>query len=221
MKSFIVLAFVTFVLLLGKVQAQEQKYSTYYYQRASLFEKLPVDEDDIVFLGNSITDGAEWAELFNNLNVKNRGISGDVTLGVYDRLEAILKGQPAKIFLLIGINDVSRGISADSIVGNIRLISEAIGEQSPSTRLYLQSVLPVNDGFPRFYDHTSRYRMVPEINLKLKALAQELNITFIDLFPRFVDDSGIKLDPKYTNDGLHLTGEGYLLWKEIIDCHLK
>lgn len=220
MKLFFALWFMTFVLLSVKAQAQEQKYSTYYYQRTTLFENLPLDDNDIVFLGNSITDGAEWAELFNNPNVKNRGISGDITMGVYDRLDAVLKGHPAKIFLLIGINDVARGLSVDSIVTNIRMICETIREQSPSTRLFLQSILPVNDRFQRFPGHTSRYQMIPEINLKLKVLADELNLTYIDLFSRFVDDSGIRMDTKYTNDGLHLTGNGYLLWKEIVEYYL-
>ena len=99
------------MLLLASMasNAQERKYSTFYYQRATLFEELPVTSKDIIFLGNSITNGGEWSELLNNKHVKNRGISGDICMGVYDRLDAILKGKPAKIFLLIGINDVSRG----------------------------------------------------------------------------------------------------------------
>ena len=48
------------------------------------------------FCGN----GGEWAELLNNKRVKNRGISGDICQGVYDRLDPILKGKPAKIFPL-------------------------------------------------------------------------------------------------------------------------
>ena len=88
-------------LLLALPQfAQERKYSTFYEQRATLFEELPVTSKDIIFLGNSITNGCEWAELFQNKNVKNRGISGDICMGVYDRLDPIVKGKPAKIFLL-------------------------------------------------------------------------------------------------------------------------
>jgi len=180
-----------------------------------------VDNNDIIFLGNSITDGGEWAELFNNPNVKNRGISGDITTGVYDRLDAILKGQPEKILLLIGINDVARGLSVDSIVDNIALIAETVKRESPATQLFLQSVLPVNDEFPGFKGHTSRYQMVPEINKKLKLLARKKNVTYIDLFSHFVDQSGIKMDKKYTNDGLHLMGEGYMLWRDIIASYLQ
>ncbi len=201
--------------------AQEQKYSVYWERRASLFENLPTSKKDIIFLGNSITDGAEWAELFDNPRVKNRGISGDITQGVLDRLDPIVDGKPAKLFLLIGINDVSRGISADSIVGNIRLIIERFQEESPKTRIYLQSVLPVNDAFDNYKKHVSRWEMVPGINEKLKALALDKNITYIDLFSHFTDESGAKLNPGYTNDGLHLMGEGYLKWKELVEPHVN
>ena len=71
--------------------AQERKYSTFYEQRATLFEELPVTSKDIIFLGNSITNGCEWGELFQNSHVKNRGISGDICMGVYDRLNPVVK----------------------------------------------------------------------------------------------------------------------------------
>lgn len=201
--------------------AQDNKYSVYYYRRVSLFEKLNIDRNDIIFLGNSITDGAEWSEIFDNPQIKNRGISGDITAGVLDRLEPIIKGKPAKLFLLIGINDVSRGISVDSIVGNIRLIIDRLQQGSPKTHIYLQSVLPVNDQFDNYKNHVSRWQMVPEINEKLKVVASEKQVTYVDLFSHLTDKSGTKLNPAYTNDGLHLMGEGYFVWKEVIEPYLK
>lgn len=152
--------------------AQERKYSTFYYQRATLFEELPVSSNGIIFLGNSITNNAEWMELFHNKHVKNRGISGDICMGVYDRLDAILKGKPAKIFLLIGINDVSRGTSADTIVSRIGMIARKIKADSPKTKLYLQSVLPVTDYYNMFKGHTSRWQVIPEINKGIAPLGR-------------------------------------------------
>ena len=84
-------------------------------------------------------------------------------MGVYDRLDAILKGKPAKIFLLIGINDVSRGTPADTIVSRIEMIVRKIKADSPKTKLYLQSVLPVTDHYNMFKGHTSRWQVIPEI----------------------------------------------------------
>lgn len=205
---------------IGAFAQKEGKYSTYYYQRASLFEVLPVDSDDILFVGNSITDGGEWCELFQNPNVKNRGISGDTTQGVYDRLDALLKGTPAQIFLLIGINNVPRGESADSIAAGIRRIVQCIRQESPATEVLVQSVLPVTPQYGKFDGHTSRWQLVPEINRRVRRLAQEEKVTYIDLFSHFADAEG-KMKPEYTNDGLHLKGNGYLLWKEVVQPFLK
>ena len=202
--------------LASSIHAQERKYSTFYYQRATLFEELPVTSSDIIFLGNSITNGGEWAELFDNPHVKNRGISGDVCMGVYDRLDAILKGSPAKIFLLIGINDVDRGASADTIVERIGMIVDKIRKDSPSTKIYLQSVLPISDHYKMFNGHTSRWQVVPEINKGLVRLAADRGVKYIDLYSHFIDNTTGKMNIEYTNDGLHLLGKGYKKWVGIV-----
>lgn len=201
--------------------AQERKYSTFYHQRASLFEELPVAASDIIFLGNSITNGAEWSELFGNPHVKNRGISGDICMGVYDRLDAVLKGKPAKIFLLIGINDVNRGTPVDTIVSRIGMIVDKVKACSPDTKLYLQSVLPVTDHYKMFEGHTSRWKMVPEINDGLMRLATGKNVTYVDLYSHFVDPATGKMNPDYTNDGLHLLGRGYVRWADIVKPYVE
>ena len=202
--------------LASSIHAQERKYSTFYYQRATLFEELPVTSSDIIFLGNSITNGGEWAELFDNPHVKNRGISGDVCMGVYDRLDAILKGSPAKIFLLIGINDVDRGASAGTIVERIGMIVDKIRKDSPSTKIYIQSVLPVSDHYKMFNGHTSRWQVVPEINKGLVRLAADRGVKYIDLYSHFIDNTTGKMNIEYTNDGLHLLGKGYKKWVGIV-----
>ncbi len=211
-----VLLIVVAILFIASANAQENKYSTFYYQRTTLFEELPITSKDIIFLGNSITNGAEWSELLNNKYVKNRGISGDICMGVYDRLDAVLKGKPAKIFLLIGINDVSRGTPADTIVKRIGLIIQKVKQCSPKTKLYLQSVLPVTDYYKKFERHTSRWQTVPEINKELKMIAAKENLTYIDLYSHFVDEETGKMNVEYTNDGVHLLGKGYKKWVEII-----
>ena len=213
--------FILLLLVSMAGNAQERKYSTFYYQRATLFEELPVTSKDIIFLGNSITNGAEWSELFSNKHVKNRGISGDICMGVYDRLDAVLKGKPAKIFLLIGINDVSRGTSADTIVGYIGMIAAKIKKDSPKTRLYLQSVLPVSDHYNMLKGHTAHWEEVAKIKEGLIRLAEKEKLTYIDLYSHFVDSKTGKMNIEYTNDGLHLLGKGYLKWVEIVKPYIS
>jgi len=218
-KVWFLLAFC--LLIVTNSFAQKEKYSTYYYQRAALFENLPITSSDIVFLGNSITDFCEWAELFANPHVKNRGISGDVAMGVYDRLDAILKGKPAKIFLMIGINDVSHDLTADSILGMQKMVVTRIKAESPKTELYIQSLLPVNDDFTRFPKVHNKTQVILDINKGLEILAKENRCIYVDLYSHFVTPGTQSLDKKYTNDGLHLLGEGYLLWKQVIGRYVK
>lgn len=218
MRKFLLVSFLTVSLC---SLAQERTYSTYWQQRATLFETLPIHKKDIVFIGNSITDGGEWAELLNNPNVKNRGISGDVSMGVYDRLDAIVKGKPKKIFLLIGVNDLARGTSIDTIANNIALVIDQIKKQTPATKVYLQSVLPVTDEKKMFSGHTSRGVEIPLLNLLLQQIAVGKSITYIDLYTKFIDPATGKLNVKYSNDGLHLLGSGYQHWAAIVKPYVE
>ena len=203
------------------MQAQEQKHSTFYYQRATLFEVLPTSKSDIIFLGNSITNGGEWAELLGNPHAKNRGISGDTTQGVLDRLSTITKGKPSKIFLLIGTNDLSRGKSVDEVAKNVEKIVERVKRESPKTKLYVQSVFPVNPKFNKFLGHMNRQKDIAALNAKIKAVAARHGVTYIDVYNSLVTPSTDVMNPKYTNDGLHLLGKGYQKWVDVLKPYLK
>lgn len=203
------------------MHAQEQKHSTFYYQRATLFEVLPTSKSDIIFLGNSITNGGEWAELLRNPHAKNRGISGDTTQGVLDRLSTITKGKPSKIFLLIGTNDLSRGKSVDEVAKNVAKIVERVKRESPATKLYVQSVFPVNPKFNKFLGHMNRQKDIAALNAKIKAVAARHGVTYIDVYKSLVIPSTDVMNPEYTNDGLHLLGKGYLKWVDVLKPYLK
>ncbi|MBX2918603.1 MAG: family 20 glycosylhydrolase [Ferruginibacter sp.] len=190
-------------------------FPTYFHQRVSFFRSMPVRENEIIFLGNSITDGAEWAQLFNDKRIINQGISGDITAGIIHRLDAVVKRKPSKIFLLIGTNDLARGISADSVLKNIFLIANYIKQETPATKLFVQSILPVSDAFEKFKGHTKNTALILQVNAQLKVNADARHFQYVDLFSSFVDEKG-KLKKAFTNDGLHLMGNAYLQWKHII-----
>lgn len=200
---------------LKKVTLPDSLFSTYYHQRVTHFRTLPTTKKDIIFLGNSITDGAEWSELFADNRVKNRGISGDISAGVLNRIDEIIIRKPAKVFLLIGVNDLSRNTSTDSIFKNITKIASYLKQESPSTKLYVQSLLPVNDIYKKFGSHTGKGEQIKQLNANLKQNAAAYHFTYIDLHTSFCDENG-KLIKEFTNDGLHLKGDGYLLWKHLV-----
>lgn len=183
----------------------------YYYHKKEHFEKLPDTENEIIFLGDSITDNAEWAELFGNTpRIKNRGIGGDDTDGVLERLGEVMASSPDKVFIMIGTNDLAYGKTKEYVVRNYRKIIERIMEESPDTEIYVQSVLPVDEAVHYTRPNTD----IDYINERLQELSDELDLTYINLADVF--EKAGKLNPEYSIDGLHLNGEGYEIWKEQI-----
>ena len=184
----------------------------YYYHKKEHFETLPDTPGEIIFLGNSITDGAEWFELFGgNPSIKNRGIGGDDTDGVLARLKEVTSSKPAKVFVMIGTNDLAFGKTVEHVAENHQKIINQIKADSPTTKIYMQSVLPVDDAI----HYTRPNASMLEINKRLKIYCEQNGVTYIDLVSTFSDEKG-KLNKKYSIDGLHLNGAGYLKWVDVI-----
>lgn len=196
-------------------------FPPYYYARMRTFEaEPPIRSTDIVMLGNSITEGGkDWAEKLGKPNVRNRGISSDVALGVDARLYQITPHKPAKIFLLIGINDVSHDVTVDSVMTDIRILVDHIRAQSPKTKLVLQSILPIREN-DRWKKLKGKSGMIPQINARIEALAREKGLTFINLFPHFTEPGTNVMRAELTYDGLHLSKAGYDVWVKLLKPHL-
>jgi lysophospholipase L1-like esterase len=222
-KRFIGLVICILMISLG-AGAQETKVDSMirpgsYKLRLGLFKSYPNSKKDLIFLGNSITQGVDWAELLQNKNARNRGISGDITYGVLERLNEVTEGQPAKVFILIGINDIEHNIPDSLIVNNYRRMIRQIKAESPRTKIYIHTLLPVNNEFTQFKKHYNKDEHILFVNTELKKIAAEENITLIDLHAHFLDASN-KLDKRYTHDGLHLNAEGYKVWAGVLKEYL-
>ena len=213
----------TFMMVSLHAQQVKRVDSTHrpesFHDKILQFKMFPINGNDIVFLGDSITEGTQWSELLGMDNAVNRGISGDTTYGVLERLGEVTESAPAKVFILIGVNDLSRNIPDDGVIRNYRKIIYKIQEESPGTEIYIQTLLPVNGTFTRFKNHYDKTSNILYINEALRNLANQKNINLIDLYPRFLDDMG-RLDIKYTNDGLHLTPKGYIHWANLLKAYL-
>jgi lysophospholipase L1-like esterase len=194
----------------------DSSFRFYYYdQKLSLFAAMPDQNGELVWLGDSITDGCEWSELFPGVKTLNRGISADNTFGILHRIREVTQRKPRKIFLLIGINDIARGIPDSIILRNYQKIMDSVRLQSPATQLYVQSILPTNNNFTDFKNHQNKTEHIDFINGQLQKMCAQPKVQYIDLHSAFIDSEG-KLDKQYTNDGLHLTGAGYKKWKEVL-----
>lgn len=144
-------------------------------------------------------------------------MSGNLTDHVIYRLEEIISAKPVKVFLLIGINDVYQGYKTVQIISNIEKIMLEFLQKTPDTRLLVQSILPVNT--QKLLIEKSINTQIYQINLRLKTLCENNKVTFIDLYPDFLNNNG-EMDEDFTYDGVHLSEAGYILWSELIQDYL-
>ncbi|MBC7417397.1 MAG: sialate O-acetylesterase, partial [Pedobacter sp.] len=179
------------------------------------FKADPIVKKSFIFLGNSITAGADWAKLLNLPNAKKRGISGDITFGVLERLQEVIDRKPAKVFILIGINDISRNIPDEVILNNYKKMVSRIRAGSKKTMIYFYTLLPVNSSFEKFKNHYGKDEHILYLNDEIRKF-QAKKVKVIDLYPAFLDKDN-HLRAELTKDGLHLIPAGYQVWKKVLE----
>ena len=221
MSRFVLFSVMATLLYSGNLFAQKADWdSTYrpdiYHPRVEMFNSFSQSAEDIVFLGNSITFWADWQEALENRKFKNRGIPGDTSFGVLERLTDVTKGRPAQVFLMIGINDLARNVPQEKLIQNIEQIIIQIKRESSGTQIFVQSILPSNDSFGKLKNHYQQKDKVLVVNSQVKAICETQNVTYIDLYSVFSDNTG-KLKAEYTWDGIHLTLAGNQKWIEVLN----
>lgn len=179
------------------------------------------DARGIVFLGDSITHQGDWPRLLDRDDVHNQGVDGDTSAGVLGRLPGVVARRPAKVFLMIGINDLRRGgdrpEASARLLANHERILAGLKAALPQSQIYVTSILPVSG---RFYGFLPDNRVISEVNQRLEALAAAKGCAWLDLRPHFADQAG-GLDRNLTYDGLHLNAQGYQVWKKALEPLLR
>jgi lysophospholipase L1-like esterase len=181
----------------------------------SQFDLLNDSRNGVVFLGDSITEGGHWSEIFGSGEIVNRGIGGDTTRDVLDRIEQIYVLQPRKLFLMIGVNDLNQHLPTATTLANYQTLFDGFAAHLPRTKIYVQSVLPVN----RQWYGGAKNQAVAALNAFLKNECAKRGYIFIDLTPIFSDVNG-ELRAAQSNDGIHLLGSGYRLWRDRIKAQV-
>ena len=192
----------------------------YHKNRLALFKAEEISRDKIVFAGCSITEFGRWNELLNDMSIINRGIAGDNSFGLLNRIDDIINLQPSMLFISIGINDIAKDIPVQATVGNILELVKKLKERSPKTKILVHSILPTNASNRLNKDevksHYNKNDKVVELNKILEQNSREKDFIFIDLYSSFSDTNG-NLKLKFGNkDGLHLNAHGYKLWSDIL-----
>ena len=177
-----------------------------YIEHVTQFAILPSRPGGIAMVGDSITDGFRWSEAFPDENIRNWGIGGDTSFGLLGRADQIIATRPAKIFILIGTNDLaSYEQTPTDVAGNVSALVTRFKAELPTAEIYLQSVMPRQPEF--------RQR-IETLNAQLAAIAAAKGAKYIDIYTPLL--SGDRLNPAYTIDDLHLTGQGYQRWLSVI-----
>ena len=173
--------------------------------RISIFQNT-LGQADLVMLGDSLTEGGNWQDILPDIKVMNRGITGDRSSGVLARLPEVISRRPRQVFLMIGVNDLSRGGTPEETAETIERIIHALQEAQISP--LLQSVVFVGDGHPDINASIRR------LNDMLRETARRASVPFIDLNPVLAPLG--RLAPEFTYDGVHFRGAAYIHWRDAI-----
>lgn len=193
----------------------------YHNARLSGFKAEKVAKNKIVFAGDSMIEFGQWQELLNNTTIVNRGILGDNSFGLLNRIDDIIELQPKKLFMSVGINDIARSIPVNVTLKNICNFVNQIFESSSLTKIFVHSILPTtavhSEHKAEFANHYHKNEQVVELNSLLKSKSELLKFTFIDLYSYFVD-ANCNLNSEFANaDGIHLNAKGYKLWANLLN----
>jgi lysophospholipase L1-like esterase len=195
-------------------------FQMHYGLRVNNFRDQNQIFQNVVFVGDSITEGFDLQKFFPNHRMLNRGIGADVIgnalkpddkRGVLKRLDESFFDVPARdAFLLIGINDLGDSHTPEVMEAGYREILEKVKKNAPLMKVHVQSVLPTRGA------HAKRNPDVLDFNQRIQKLAQEFGYDYIDLHSQMKDDKG-ELKAEFTADGLHLNADGYKVWKAQVD----
>ena len=212
-----------FLLSLGNLSVQGQRPvyhgSKHYSIKVKEFKqegKLP--SNVIVMYGDSHSEyGGDWNRHFPGAGkIINRGIIGDDSQGMYNRLDLVLPYHPQKIFFECGANDLSHGWTVERVFQGITRVLATIRERSPKTELYVQSVLPLNEEVGTWKYLKGKDDLIIQLNNKLKEYCTSHALTYIDLYTPLLGAHPKTMKAEYCRDGLHLTEKGYEVWAKTI-----
>ncbi len=175
-------------------------------------QKMGYDAD-IVFFGDSITRDSDFGKYFDEQKIVNLGLGSDTIVGMIDRIPMVVSVMPEKIFLMGGIN----GLNDDNIDDCAKSYAELLDKLHsalPNAEIIVQSVLPIAFKNETANTNICHNTSIEQFNEKIRAIASDRNIDFIDLYSLYYLDG--EMNPALTRDGVHLHPEAYDLWADAI-----
>ena len=191
----------------------------------SKLESIKEQDENIVFYGDSITEGYNVKEFYDEFRVVNSGISGNKTEDLINRIDNDLYNyNPSTVIIEIGTNDLRAGIKDEDIIKNLKTIINGIRKNRKNANILIESIYPINknmyedDWNNASPDYTNKH--IIKINTEIKELCKKEHIKYIDIYSSLLDDNK-NLKEVYSKDGLHLTDLGYYKVTKLIKEYLK
>ncbi len=196
-----------------EILAQEAKVVA--QKRPQKLTILAGDSISLWFPVELLPEGRHWL---------NQGISGESSDGLLKRLQLFDQTQPEVIFVMIGINDMIRGVEHKTILDNQQQIIRYLRQKHPQTQIVVQSVLP-HSGKNSTWEGKAKLLAIPnssirEFNRRLQAIAQKEGVKYLELNPLFANQKG-ELRPEFSTDGLHLSNQGYMVWSSALQLYTQ
>lgn len=168
--------------------------------------------ENILFLGDSITQIYPVEELLGDLPIVKSGVSGYKTTDILEKMNSMVyQYNPTKVFLLIGTNDYMKNSEEETtkeIVTNIDKIIKNIQKNRKNAKIYLESIYPVNRNMDKEMVAARKNEVIEEANQKLKIYCKKNDVIYIDMYHKLIDEDG-NFKEEYTYDGLHPSSLGY------------
>lgn len=180
--------------------------------RARQFE-LFAPKADVVMIGDSLTEGGLWNDMFPEVRLVNRGIAGDTTEKVIERMNAIIATEPRRAFIMLGINDFQEKATVDQVFSNYLRIVRRL--HTENIEVVIQSTVECAEKICG----AETLESVRKLNRRLKMYARANNFVFIDLNSGLSSFKG--LPDEHTSDGIHLTAQAYWAWFEMLKPYMR
>lgn len=186
--------------------------SEYYDNKITLYEQenKDADEIDVVFLGDSLTDGCDLKKYYPDYVTLNRGIGGDTTRGLLERLEvSVYDVKPKVCVMLIGGNNI------DTMFNDYENILKGFEKNIPDTKIILVSLTAMGGDFKE-KNYIAAYN-----NIKIKELAEKYGYSYVDVFSPLLNQQTDEIYSQYTIDGVHFSDKGYEVVTKAINEEIK
>jgi lysophospholipase L1-like esterase len=197
----------------GPIRRAEWFQKVWTERRSAWASRVQQDQNALVFLGDSITQG--WGDdirgHFSGVKIANRGISGDTSRGVLLRLkDDVLSLNPSGVVLLIGTNDLEENADPETVAANLKLILAELKNHNPKMPIVLCQVFPSSETKKRPADKIKRLNQ-----LYAAAVRGDAQITYVETWLLFADEKGDAKVEEFP-DLLHPNQIGYSKWAAAI-----